>query len=59
MLQCEVLIFELLPVDALAPSAVAPREVTTLQHELGDDPVEVTPLEAKVLLSGAQGTEVL
>ena len=59
MLQCEVLVGELLPVDALAPRAVAPREVAPLQHELRDDSVEVAPLEAEPLLAGAQSSEVL
>ena len=36
----EVLIRKLCSVDALAARAVALREVTALQHELGDDSVE-------------------
>lgn len=40
-------------------SYVATGEVTTLEHELGDDAVEDGVLVAKALLAGAEGTEVL
>ena len=59
VLQCEVLVSELLSVDALASRPVAPGEVAPLQHEVGDDPMEVAALEAEPLLSGAQSSEVL
>lgn len=32
------------PVDALAPSAIAPLKITALEHELRDDAVEDGPL---------------
>lgn len=59
MPQLEVLICKLLSIDALATSAVASREVTTLKHELRDDTVELAASIAKALLTGAKSTEVL
>ena len=58
MLQLEVLIFKLLAVDASAAGAVAVREVTTLDHEAGDDAVEGASLVAVALLAGAQRAKV-
>ena len=65
MLQPEILICELLPVDRFASHPVAEREVAPLRHELGDHPVELGALEmerlaggAHALLSGAEGAEV-
>lgn len=59
VLQLEVLIRELVAVDALAASAVALGEVTALDHELLDNTVEVGALVAVALLAGSKGTEVL
>lgn len=59
VLEDEVLIIELPPVDGLAPGAVVVGEIAALAHELGDDAVEAAPLEAKALLVGAQATEIL
>lgn len=59
VLQDEVLVGKLLPVNGFATSAVVARKVTTLTHEAGDDPVEAGALVAKSLLAGAQSTEVL
>ena len=59
MLQLKVLIGELVAVDALAASAVALGEVTTLDHELLDNTVEAGALVAVALLAGSKGTEVL
>lgn len=59
MLDLEVLIGELLAVDGLATSAVATGEVTTLEHELGDDTVECRALVAEALGTGAELLEVL
>jgi hypothetical protein len=59
VLQLEVLVGELVAVDALAASAVALGEVTTLDHELLDNTVEVGALVAEALLAGSKGTEVL
>lgn len=55
----KVLIVKFLPVDGLAPSAVVVREIAALAHELRDDAVEATSLEAKALLVGAQASEIL
>ena len=44
MLDQEVLVVELRSVDRLAPGSVKPLEVSALQHELRDDPVEDRPL---------------
>lgn len=49
VLLLEVLISELLAVDGLTTSAVAAGEVTTLDHELGDNAVESTALVVKGL----------
>lgn len=59
MLEAKVLIGKLVTVDRLAAGAVVVGEVTTLQHEAWDDAVERRALEAKTLLAGAQGAEVL
>merc|ERR1719491_2336567 len=40
VLQFEVLVLKLIPVDGLAASAVVVREVAALAHEAGDDTVE-------------------
>ena len=44
MLDQEVLVVELRSVDRLAPGSVKSLEVSALQHELRDDPVEDRPL---------------
>jgi hypothetical protein len=66
VLQSEVLVPELLAVDGLTAGTVASSEVTTLEHELGDDTVEGSTLEveglaaaASTLLTGAESAEVL
>lgn len=40
MLDLKIFVFEFLAIDRLAPSAIASREVTTLQHESFDDAVK-------------------
>ena len=40
-------------------SHVATSEIATLDHELGDDPVEGRALVSKALLASAQSTKVL
>ena len=40
-------------------SYVAASEVTTLEHEVWDDTVELAAGVAEALLAGAEGTEVL
>jgi len=59
VLEGEVLVGELVPVDRLAPCAVALREVAPLAHEARNDAVELARLEPKPLLSRAQRAEVL
>lgn len=58
VLQGEVLILELLPIDGSSPCAVLRGEIATLAHEVGYDPVEDGTFVAESLLSGAQGSEV-
>lgn len=58
VLEDEVLVSKLLTVDGLSTSAIVVCEVTSLQHEVGDHPVEGRVLVAKTLLAGAQGAEV-
>lgn len=45
MLQGEVLISELLAVNALTTGTIVVGEITTLAHEVGDHPVEGRALE--------------
>ena len=51
VLQHEVLVRELLSVDALAPGPVVVREVAALAHESGYDPVEGRARETESLLA--------
>jgi len=55
----EVLIGELLTIDGFATSSVSAGEVTSLEHELGDDTVEGRVGVAETLLTSAQSSEVL
>ena len=59
VLQLEVLVLELVTVDALAPSSVVVGEVTALAHEVWDHAVEGGSLVAHSLLTSAKSTEVL
>ena len=66
MLQLEVLISKLRPVDALSASPITSSKVSALTHELWDDAVEVAALEvqrlarlAHALLPRAESQEVL
>jgi len=59
VLQLEVLVLELVTIDGLASSTVSGSEVTTLTHEVRDDPVEAGALESESFLTSAQSTEVL
>lgn len=49
----------LLAVDGLATGTVAAGEVTSLEHELGDDAVEGGTGITEALLASAESTEVL
>jgi len=59
VLKVEVLVLELLTVDGLTTGAVVVGEVTTLAHELGDNPVEGGTLVTETLLTGTELPEVL
>jgi hypothetical protein len=56
VLELEVLIVKLLPIDGLAASSVAVGEITTLDHELLDDAVESGALVSEAFLAGSQLT---
>uniref|UniRef100_A0A8B9C633 Uncharacterized protein n=1 Tax=Anser brachyrhynchus TaxID=132585 RepID=A0A8B9C633_9AVES len=58
VLENEVFIIKLLPVDGFASSAVVVGEVSSLAHELGDDAVEAAPLEAEAFLVGTEAAEI-
>ena len=66
MLQLEVLVLELGPVDALPSGPVEFGEITPLDHEVRDYPVEDAPVKRQLLprlshavFTSAQGSEVL
>lgn len=59
VLQLEVLVGELVAVNAFSASTIALRKVTTLNHEVLDNAVEGRALVAKALLAGSQSSEVL
>lgn len=59
VLQLEVLVGELLAIDRLATGTVAFREVTALEHEVGDDAMEFGSFVAKAMLSRGELTEIL
>ena len=59
VLQLEVLVGELGTVDALAAGSVTSSEVTSLEHEAGDDSVEGGALVSEAGLAGAELSEVL
>merc|ERR1711864_5443 len=59
VLQCKVLILELVSVDRLASGSISSGEVAPLAHEVGDDAMEGRPSEPEPLLLGAQGSEIL
>jgi len=58
VLQLEVLVSELLAVDGLSTGSIVLGEVTTLQHELGDDTMERAAFVSKSVLTGGEFTEV-
>lgn len=59
MLQFEVLILELVAIDGLSTGAITSCKVTSLDHEIFDDPVERGPLKSKPLLTRSKCSEVL
>lgn len=58
VLQNEVFVGEFLTIDGLATSAIVVREVSALEHEIGDYAVECGALVAEALLARAQRTKV-
>ena len=58
VLEFEVLVLKLVPVDALAPGAVTASEVPSLAHEAWDHSVEFGALVAEPFLPCTQGTEI-
>jgi len=59
VLQLEVLVFELVAVDGLAPGSVVVGEVTALAHKVGDHAVESGALVSHSLFTSAKSTEIL
>jgi len=59
VLSLEIFIGKLLAIDRLPTSTIAASEITTLQHELGNDAVELAALVSKAFFTGAESPEVL
>merc|ERR1719384_697445 len=59
VLYVKVLVFKFVSIDGLSASTVPSGEVSPLQHELLDNPVEAAPLVTLGLGSLGQGVEVL
>ena len=59
VLELEILVLELVPVDGLAAGAVVVGEVPTLAHEVGDHAVEGGTPVPESFLSSAKSAEVL
>lgn len=55
---CKLHTSKLLAVDGLATCAVAPGEITALEHEVGDDTVEGRALVAVAMLASRELAEV-
>ena len=55
----EVFVCELVAIDALSSGSVVVGEVSSLQHELGDDPVEDSVGKAISILTCAELSEIL
>ncbi len=58
MLQLEVLILKLSPINALSSGAIVVCEIASLAHEIGNDSVEGAAFVPKPFLSSAEGAEV-
>lgn len=60
VLELKVFVVELgFSVDAVATATVTALEITTLDHKVADDTVELATLVTEALLAGGEGTEVL
>lgn len=58
MLEQEIFIIELCSIDGFASSAVVIGEISSLSHEVIDDPMEVRSLVSEALFMGAESSEV-
>lgn len=58
MLEQEIFIVELRSIDGFASSAVVIGEISSLSHEVIDDPMEVRSLVSETLFMGAESSEV-
>jgi len=58
VLQGEVFVFEFFPVNGFSSSAVVVCKITTLAHEIGDDPVESGSFVAESFFAGTKSAEV-
>lgn len=59
MFEHKVFVVKLASVDGFAAGAVVVGEISSLTHELRDDPVEAAALEAEAFLVRTQAAEVL
>lgn len=59
VLQLEVFIFKLVPVDGFAASPITLGEITTLNHEVLDDAVERRPFVAEAFGARSEDSEIL
>ena len=58
VLQFEILVLKFFSIYRFSTSPISIGEVTTLDHEVRDDPVEARTLVAKAFLAGRKNTEV-
>lgn len=58
VLKVEVLIVKLATIDTVTTSTISALEITTLNHKVGDDPVELGSLVTETLLASGESTEV-
>ncbi len=59
MLDGEVLVFEFLAIDGFTASAVMVGKVSTLDHELRNDPMEARTLIAEAVFASGELKEIL
>jgi len=58
MLQGKVLIFKLVSIDRFSSSAIMVGEITTLAHEVRNDPMENASFISKTFFTSTQSTEI-
>src|SRR5947209_593625 len=59
MLQLEILVLKLVPIDRFSTCTVSFGEIPTLDHELLDDPMKSGTFISEPLFSSCKGTKVL